>query len=405
MTLRTPTASRQTVGPTGVRRSITRRYTLLVWCLLIASACSKADPFEPPDPFYYFASYPVGKNPTTVTTGDFNADGFTDIVTTNISSNTLSLLFGNGDGTFQEQIQLRVCQEPRALVTNDFNLDGRPDIALACSGSDQVSILLGKDDSKFTEGSQYPVHRTPVSIATDDVNGDQKPDLVVALRNDKLKVFLGDGNGAFRPAAQYEYGDTPTSLALQDLNNDGKPELIVTNGGPMSSAVSVWVGIGDGTFERPADYKTGKRPLGVSFGDFNNDRMLDLLVINGEKDSFTTFLGNGNGTFQSGKDAGADASPNFGLVRDFNGDRLPDVAIVNLQSNDLSILFGRGDGTFQYPPRNYRTPSGPFALTVFKVLSQELEEPGLAVANNGAGSVSIFLHRGHKSMSSARSSG
>ena len=87
----------------------------------------------------------------------------------------------------------------------------------------------------------------------------------------------------------------------------------------------------------------------------------------------------GNATFQSGKDSGADASPNFGLVRDFNGDRLSDVAIVNLQSNDLSILFGRGDGTFQYPPRNYRTPSGPFAVAIFRVSSQEAEEPGLAV--------------------------
>jgi hypothetical protein len=395
----------RTTAPKRGRGFVAFLGVALAYCLLIGSACSKSDPFDPPDPLYYFASYPVGKNPTTVTAADFNADGFTDIITTNISSNTLSLLVGNGDGTFQEQVQLRVCQEPRALATSDFNLDGRSDIALACSGSDQVSIFLGKGNSKFDEGSQYPVHRTPVSIAADDVNGDHNPDLVVALRNDKIKVFLGDGSGAFRSGAQYEYGDTPTSLALQDLNNDGIPELIVTNGGPMLGAVSVWIGIGDGTFRQPADYKTGKRPLGVSFGDFNNDRFLDLLVINGEKDSFTTFLGNGNGTFQSGKDAGADASPNFGLIRDFNGDRLPDVAIVNLQSNDLSILFGRGDGTFEYPPRNYRTPSGPFALANFKVLSQELEEPGLAIANNGAGSVSIFLHRGHKSVPSARSSG
>lgn len=173
----------------------------------------------------------------------------------------------------------------------------------------------------------------------------------------------------------------------------------------MSSAVSIWISNGDGSFRSPVDYKTGKRPLGVSFGDFNNDRILDLLVINGERDSFTTFLGNGNATFQSGKDSGADASPNFGLVRDFNGDRLSDVAIVNLQSNDLSILFGRGDGTFQYPPRNYRTPSGPFAVTIFRVSTQEAEEPGLAVANNGAGSVSIFLHRGRKGTTAASGPG
>ncbi len=273
---------------------------LLAGCALIYAGCSKSDPYVPPDPFYYFASYPVGKNPTTVTTADFNRDQITDLVTTNISSNTLSLLFGNGDGTFQDQVQVRVCQEPRSLAVNDFNGDELPDLVLACSGSDQVSILLGRPTGKFEEGPQYPVHRTPISVASDDLNGDGHPDLAVALRNDKVKIFLGAGTGEFTPGAQYEYGDTPTSIALKDLNNDGKVDLIVTNGGPMSSAVSVWIGNGDGTFREPKDYKTGKRPLGVSFADFNNDRVLDLLVINGERDTFTTFLGNGNATFQTG---------------------------------------------------------------------------------------------------------
>jgi hypothetical protein len=164
----------------------------------------------------------------------------------------------------------------------------------------------------------------------------------------------------------------------------------------MLSAVSVWVGNGDGTFRDPKDYKTGRRPLGVSFADFNNDGRLDLLVINGEGDSFTTFLGNGNATFQPGKDSGADASPNFGVAHDFDGDHIADVAIVNLQSTDLSILFGRGDGTFHYPPRNYRTKNGPFAVASYRVAADNAEEPGLVTADNGAGSVSVFLHHGRK---------
>ena len=361
-------------------------------------ACSKAEPYLPPDPFYYFASYPVGKNPTTITTGDLNHDSFTDLVTTNISSNTVSILLGNGDGTFREQTQLHVCQEPRALAMNDFNEDGHADIVLACSGGDEVALLIGRGNGKFAEGSRYPVHRSPVSVAVEDLNGDHHVDLAVALRNDKVKVFLGNGKGELRHGVQYEHGDTPTSVALADLNGDSKVDLVVTNGGPMSNAVSIWIGNGDGTFRDPKDYSTGRRPLGVSFGDFNNDHNSDLLVINGEKDSFTTFLGNGNATFRPGKDAGADAGPNFGLARDFNGDQLVDVAIVNLQSNDLSILFGKGDGTFHYPPRNYRTKSGPFALSSFRVTTTGGEEPGLVIADNGSGSVSIFLHRGLKSL-------
>jgi hypothetical protein len=363
---------------------------------LVLAACSKSDPYVPPDPFYYFASYPVGKNPTTVTTADFNHDQITDLITTNISSNTISVLFGNGDGTFRDQVQIKVCQEPRSLAVNDFNHDGYLDLVLACSGSDQVSILYGRANGTFEEGAQYPVHRSPVSVASEDVNGDGHPDLAVALRNDKIKIFLGSAGGAFRPTAQYEYGDTPTSVALKDLNQDDKPDMIVTYGGPMLSAVSLWIGNGDGTFREPKDYKTGRRPLGVSFADFNNDRMLDLLVINGEGDSFTTFLGNGNATFQAGKDFGADASPNFGMARDFDGDHIADVAIVNLQSTDMSILFGRGDGTFNYPPRNYRTKSGPFAVASYRVSADNVEVPGLVTADNGAGTVSVFLHRGWK---------
>jgi hypothetical protein len=137
----------------------------------------------------------------------------------------------------------------------------------------------------------------------------------------------------------------------------------------------------------------------VSFADFNRDRIRDLLVINGVQDSFTIFLGKGNGTFEPGRDSGADVGPNFGLARDFNGDHRTDVAIVNLQSSDLSILFGRDDGTFEYPPRNYRTKSGPFALATFRVTTKEDEEPGLVTADNGHGSVSIFLLRGLKAAS------
>ena len=385
--------------------SLYRSGLVFLLCLpyfFLEGGCTKQDPYVPPDLFYYFASYKVGKNPTTVTPIDVNQDGVTDLVTTNMSSNTLSTLIGNGDGTFRDQVQLHVCQEPRSLATGMYNQDLYPDIVLACSGGDEIAVLFGRADGKFIEGPQYPVHRTPIAIASDDLNGDHIADLVVALRNDKLKIFLGLGNGEFRHGAQYEYGDTPTSVALSDLNADGKMDLVVTNGGPMSNAVSIWIGNGDGTFRQPTDYRSGKRPLGVSFGDFNNDRIRDLLVINGERDSFSTFLGNGNGTFQAGRDSGADAGPNYGLVRDFNGDHRADVAIVNIQSSDLSILFGKGDGTFEYPPRNYRTKPGPFSVALYRVMTKEMEEPGLVTVDNGNGTISIFLHRGLKPSASSK---
>lgn len=369
----------------------------LILLVLVAGGCGQKETYAPPDLFYLFASYEVGRNPTSVTAADFNQDGVTDLITTNIGNNSLSLLFGIGDGSFAPQVQLQTCKEPRGLVLKDLNQDKRLDVAVACSGSDEIALLLGRGGGALLPGRSYAVHRAPVSITTGDFNGDQEPDLIIALRNDKVKVLLGNGDASFREGAQYEHGDTPTSIVSTDLNGDGKLDLAVTNGGPMSSAVSIWLGNGDGTFQAPVDYRTGKRPLTVAFADFNNDRRPDLLVVNGEMDTFTVFLGNGDGTFQSGKESGADAGPVFGFGRDFNGDNFADVAIVNLQSSNLSILYGRGDGTFRYPPKNYRTKGGPFAVSSLTLTANQVGEPALVTANNGAGSISVFLHRGLRS--------
>ncbi len=364
--------------------------------VLFLPGCSPKDPYVPPDLLYLFASYDVGKNPTAVKAGDFNQDGFSDLVTSNISANTLSLLFGNGDGSFQAQMSIRVCKEPRNLAVLDLNRDGHEDLAIACSGSNQVAIFTGQGGGTFEKDGLYPVHRTPVSIASGDFNSDRYLDLVVALRNDKLQLLFGNGKGKFRIGPLYEYGDTPTSVTTADFNDDGHVDLAVTNGGPMSSAVSIWLGQGDGTFLLPTDYRTGKRPLSVSCADFNNDGASDLFVVNGQMNTITVFLGNGDGTFQEGMDSGGDAGPNDGLAQDFDGDDIPDAAVVNIQSGSLSVLFGKGDGTFHYPPRHYRTPRGPFALTMLIVARDRGEEPGLAVVNNAENSVSIFLHHGLK---------
>jgi len=369
--------------------------TLTVFLLFLSfSGCLPENSYVPPDLLYLFKNYGVGKNPTAIRAGDFNADGFTDLVTSNISANSLSLLFGNGDGSFQTQIPVPVCKEPRNIAIEDFNQDTHLDFAIACYGSDQISILAGRGDGTFEKIAQYHVNRTPVSIATGDFNGDQVLDMVVALRNDKIQLLLGNGMGKFRFGPMYVYGDTPTSVVTADVNGDGHLDLAVSNGGPMSSAISIWLGQGDGNFLMPTDYRTGKRPVSVSFADFNNDGVLDLFVINGQMNTITVFIGNGDGTFQEGIDSGGDAGPNHGLAQDFDGDKILDIAVVNIQSGSLSVLFGNGDGSFRYPPRLYPTPYAPFAITSLKLAKGRDEQPGLAIVNNAKHSVSIFLHHG-----------
>jgi len=376
-------------------------YRALWWCvsaLLIAggTACTPSESHQAPDLFYLYNTIDVGKNPTSVVTGDLNGDRLADLVTTNIGNDSLSILLGNGDGNFKDPLTLWIAEQPRAVVLQDFNGDGKPDLAVATAGNNRVTILLGDGTGRFAKGDSYPAVKSPVSLAVGDFNRDGKADLAVALRNDKLLVLLGRGDGSFLQKGVYEYGDTPTSVAAADVNEDGLLDLVVTHGGKMSNSVVVFLGNGDGTFQTPVSYKTGHSPLSVSVLDLNGDRHLDLLVVNGERDDISVFFGKGDGTFTQGTSFGANAGPIAIVTQDFDGDGKTDIAVANNLSSDLSVLLGKGDGTFWQPPRSYRTGSAPFAVTAVSFGPQD-PRPGLVTANNLSNTVSVFLAKDPRS--------
>jgi hypothetical protein len=364
--------------------------------IIVFGACSQRESHPVPDLFYLYHTYPVGKNPTSVVTGDINGDGLADLITTNIGNDTLSILLGNGDGSFRDPVTLKVPEQPRAVILHDLNGDGLLDLAVANAGNNRVTILLGNGKGNFMRADSYPAIRSPVSLACGDFNKDGRPDLAVALRNDKLMILLGQGDGTFFQKALYEYGDTPTDVVAADLNEDGILDLAVTQGGQMSSAVAIFLGNGDGTFRLPAPYKTGHRPLTVSILDLNGDHHLDMLVVNGEMDDITVFFGKGDGTFTKGMAFGANAGPMALATQDFDGDGKMDVAVVNNLSSDLSIVLGRGDGTFWQPPRSYKTGNAPFAVTAVSFAPKD-PRPGLVTANNLSSTISVFLAKNPRS--------
>ena len=382
---------------TAMRMSLPRVRGLLVNALLFAClACSQRDSHQVPDLFYLYHTYVVGKNPTSIVSGDINGDGLADLITTNIGSDSLTILLGNGDGSFRDPMTIRVPEQPRAVILHDLNGDGLLDLAVANAGNHRVTILLGNGRGQFTQTDAYPAVKSPVALVCADFNKDGRPDLAVALRNDKLMILLGRGDGTFVQKAQYEYGDTPTAVVAADLNEDGVLDLAVTQGGQMSSAVAVFLGKGDGTFHLPISYKTGHRPLGVSILDLNGDHHLDMLVVNGEMDDITVFFGKGDGTFTKGTAFGANAGPMAIVTGDFDGDGKTDVAVVNNLSSDLSIVLGKGDGTFWQPPRSYKTGSAPFAVAAVSFTSKD-PRPGLVTANNISNTVSVFLAKDPRS--------
>jgi len=341
--------------------------------LAVGAACTPGDSPQAPDLFYLYKTIEVGKNPTSVVTGDLNGDRFADIVTTNIGDDSLSILMGHGDGNFADAMTLPMPEQPRAVALHDFNGDGRLDLAVTTTGNHRVTILLGDGTGRFLKGDSYPAVKSPVSLAVGDFNRDGKPDLAVALRSDKLLILVGRGDGSFLPKVIYEYGDTPTSVAAADVSEDGMTDLVVTHGGQMSNSVVVFLGKGDGTFQPPVPYRTGHSPLSVSVLDLNRDRHVDLLVINGERDDISVFFGKGDGTFTPGAAFGANAGPISSVTQDFDG-----------------------DGTFRQPPRSYRTGSAPFAVAALSFGPQDAR-PGLVTANNLGHTVSICLAKDSRS--------
>ena len=120
----------------------------------------------------------------------------------------------------------------------DFNHDGHPDLAVANSGSNDVSILLGNGDGTFQGPLTFAAGSSPRSVAVGDFNGDGSPDLaVVSPDADVVSVLLGSGNGTFQNPVSFAVGSSPQSVVVSDLNRDGFADLIVANGG--SADVSV----------------------------------------------------------------------------------------------------------------------------------------------------------------------
>ena len=205
-------------------------------------------------------SSPVtGRSPNRVAAGDFNGDGIVDLVTADSGADALTILLGGGDGSFTQAAGSPVAtgSDPSWVAISDLNSDGKLDLAVTNYNSSDVTILLGNGDGTFTPALNSPVAvgRGPLSIAVGDFNGDGIPDLATANAVDNtVTILLGNGNGMFSQAANSPIrvsGSSPASVAVADFNRDGKLDLVVAVVGPND--VSILLGNGDGTFTEAAN--------------------------------------------------------------------------------------------------------------------------------------------------------
>ncbi|HLP91660.1 MAG TPA: FG-GAP-like repeat-containing protein [Nostocaceae cyanobacterium] len=289
------------------------------------------------------ANISVGANAVSVTVGDFNDDGKEDLATVNYSSNNVSVVLGQGDGTFSPVSNYNVGPAPFSAAVGDFNGDDNQDLVIANNNSDKVSLLLGQGDGTFSPGTDIDATFGGVSVIVEDFNGDTKQDLAVAnFFSGTVGVVLRQEDGTFGAATSFSVGDEPRSMVVGDFNNDGSQDLVVANS--VSNTVSVLIGQGDGTFSQAINYDVGSDPYSVAVGDFNSDGIQDLAVANSGSNAMSVLIGQGDGTFSQATNINLDSSPSSVAVGDFDGDSKQDLAVTT--SNGLSVLLGQGDGTF-----------------------------------------------------------
>ena len=345
--------------------------------------------------------YPLLGN--THTAADLNGDGKVDLAGS--GANVVSVMLGNGNGTFGAKTDFPVAAAPQAVAAGDFNSDGKVDLMATLNNAElSLALLIGTGTGTFnppiyvpnTSGFDSP------AIAATDLNSDGKLDLVVmhnigcytppCTAADSITVLLGNGDGTFQTPSEVDVGTGPVAMAVLDLNGDGLKDVAIGGG---NTELSILLGVGDGTFvQQPVvTLVTGGDPFSacndVGVGDLNRDGKQDLVVPLGNGHGNAILIGNGNGTFQVTSRIQIDETfaPLHVAVADYNRDGLLDIARTMGDGTFglLQIMNGNGDGSFQAPVRYLVPPPSRGGIMILAGDWNGDAKPDIAFVEGGAG--------------------
>jgi hypothetical protein len=337
-----------------------------------------------------------GLSPIAIASGDLDGDGNIDLAVANYDSDDVSVLWGNGDGTFTvAATTFSVGSNPDgeapvaiAIANIGGHLDGKLDIVTANESANTVTVLLNQGGRTFATSIESPTGGSPEALTLGDFNGDGKLDVATPNADvDTVTVLFGNADGTFSSAQPITVGIgvEPYGLVAVDLNHDQILDLVIANsagGDNYTGSLTVLQGQGNGTFVCVAGSDpscsapeitspTFDDPIAIAVGqgptDLNGDQNPDLVVVNDYGDSLSVLLGQGNLTFQDAValNLSPDSLPEGAVVADFNSDGIPDIASSASFLDKVSVFVGQGNGDFAATPVDFFLPVGsaPWGVT------------------------------------------
>jgi uncharacterized protein (DUF2141 family) len=365
-------------------------------------------------------NYPAGNSPDGVAVADFNGDGKLDIAVADYGNPStgdnggVSILLGNGDGTFQQAKLIGAGKNPISIAIGDFNNDGKQDLVVtdfgdrSSGGNGNVAVLLGNGDGTFQPPTTLTAGPEPFVLAPGDFNNDGNLDLAVTDFSAGVYLSLGNGDGTFQPPVLFSTGNSPSAMAAHDFNGDGKLDLAVA-GAPLSgfnSTVSILLSKGDGTFAQAVPYVINEfLPTSIATGDLTGSGKMDLAitthacVLDVCRAPIQILFGNGDGTFQPSQQLGlpVPATSNVELhppglplslnTADFRGDGKAD--LVEVIGPYVALFPGNGDGTFE-GVLLFGADRNPYALAIGDFKGDG--KPDIVVANQSSNDITVLLN-------------
>lgn len=283
---------------------------------------------------------PGSTKPSTNQGADFNHDGEIDLALGSTQGPEVSILIGNGDGTFSPEVTYDADDGVRGLAIIDWDCDGFADLATANRNGSNMAFLRNDGTGIFEDPifMETGANQETATMAA-DFNNDGIMDLGVgAYSGSVVMVLIGDGEGGFEVSATVDVNSNPWMIGCGDVNGDGNCDLVSANAG--NSNMSVHLGDGMGGLGAPAYFDTGSFPLAVDLGDLDGDGDLDMISSNYSGDDFTLYENDGTGnfinpiTYQNPQNQAGSCA----LFHDRNNDGIMDMTAVD-EIADIVVLY------------------------------------------------------------------